>query len=212
MDTKFKKGVSPWNKGKANYWLIGVPRTEEVKEKIRQKHKQNGHRPAERQRNLNVYIECIFCKNIFDVVYSRKDKAKCCSKKCYNEYQKTIPSKSIGRKLSDSHKEKLRIASSKKIGELASNWKGGITPINVRIRNSKEYKVWRLNVFERDNYTCIICGYNKGHILQADHIKPFAYYPELRFDVSNGRTLCKPCHEKTDTYLSKSARPKNIDV
>jgi 5-methylcytosine-specific restriction endonuclease McrA len=41
-------------------------------------------------------------------------------------------------------------------------------------------------------------------VLQADHIKPFAHHPELRFDVNNGRTLCVPCHRKTDTYGGRS--------
>ena len=62
-----------------------------------------------------------------------------------------------------------------------------------------EYKLWRKAVFERDNYTCIWCGY-KGNKLQADHIKPFADYPELRFAIDNGRALCVDCHKKTRTW------------
>lgn len=84
-------------------------------------------------------------------------------------------------------------------------WKGGITPINKTIRTSLEYKIWRRGIFERDNYTCVWCGdrQKKGHkvILHADHIKPFAYFPELRFAIDNGRTLCVDCHKKTDSYL-----------
>lgn len=79
-------------------------------------------------------------------------------------------------------------------GESHWNWKGGISNERCRIRQSSEYKNWRKEVFCRDNWTCA-CG-KRGGYLEADHIKGFAEYPELRFEVSNGRTLCKPCHIK----------------
>jgi len=88
--------------------------------------------------------------------------------------------------------------------ECAGSWRGGITPLITRLRMSKEYKIWRTSVFERDNYTCIWCGARSGNgksvILNADHIKPFCDYPELRFVIDNGRTLCIDCHRKTDTF------------
>lgn len=77
-------------------------------------------------------------------------------------------------------------------------WKGGVTPINAQIRKSLEYKAWRTAVFERDKYTCQHCGARNGSgkkvILNADHIIPFCDYPELRFAIDNGRTLCVKCH------------------
>ena len=79
-----------------------------------------------------------------------------------------------------------------------STWKGGITPINKLIRASIEYKLWRTAIFIRDNRKCIWCGSKKD--IEADHIKPFAFYPELRFAIDNGRTLCHECHVKTETY------------
>src|SRR3990167_7133769 len=88
-------------------------------------------------------------------------------------------------------------------GERGKNWKGGITPINTRIRGSREYKLWRKAVFERDNYLCIWGGKKHGNKLHADHIKPFSLYPELRFAIDNGRTLCVDCHRKTDTYAGR---------
>jgi len=78
-------------------------------------------------------------------------------------------------------------------------WKGGVSPINERLRKSPEYKLWRKAVFERDNYTCIWCGC-KDKKIHADHIKPFALYPKLRFAIDNGRTLCIDCHKTTETY------------
>ncbi len=134
-----------------------------------------------------------------------------------------------GKKLSKEHREKMRLShlgaknhfygkkhkqesktqmgitrKGKYIGEKVWNWKGGITPINIKIRNSPEGIFWRKSVFHRDKYTCVHCGDSRGGNLEADHIKPFAYYPELRFDINNGRTLCKSCHKKTDTYGTKN--------
>lgn len=74
------------------------------------------------------------------------------------------------------------------------NWKGGVNPLNLKIRTSLEYKIWRRSVFERDQWMCVLGGKNHGCKLQAHHIKPFARYPELRFDLNNGITLCVNCH------------------
>ncbi len=96
-------------------------------------------------------------------------------------------------------------------GEKHPNWKGGITKESYKIRNSLLYKKWRAEVFKRDDYTCQICREREKvwGKLQADHIKQFAYFPELRFDINNGRTLCEECHKKTDTYLNKGKRASN---
>lgn len=92
-------------------------------------------------------------------------------------------------------------------GEKSHLWRGGLTKKNQIIRSSVEYKIWREKVFSRDNYTCQDCGERSGVgkkvYLQADHIKPFSTYPKLRFDTSNGRTLCIECHKLTPTYAGK---------
>lgn len=95
-------------------------------------------------------------------------------------------------------------------GENSATWEGGKTTKNATIRASSEYKLWRKAVFERDDYQCIWCesksGKDKNVVLHADHIKPFAYFPELRFELSNGRTLCSDCHKYTASYMGRSKR------
>lgn len=84
-------------------------------------------------------------------------------------------------------------------------WRGGVTPRMKILRNSIRYRIWRKAVFERDQYACLWCGDDRGRNLEADHIKPFAFFPKLRFQVKNGRTLCEPCHRKTDTWGRKKS-------
>ncbi len=66
-----------------------------------------------------------------------------------------------------------------------------------------ELKIWRTQVFARDNYTCQKCGQIGGR-LEAHHLKRWVDYPELRFTLYNGQTLCKDCHSKTNKHKSEN--------
>ncbi len=90
-------------------------------------------------------------------------------------------------------------------GEKSVHWQGGLTPQNKKDRNVFEYKLWRETVFRRDNFTCQSC-FKRGCELQAHHIKPFSRFPELRFNVDNGVSMCIECHKKTDSYKGKLKR------
>lgn len=79
-------------------------------------------------------------------------------------------------------------------GKNNHNWKGGTRSANKIIRESQEYKDWRANVYERDNYSCQKCGKKSEGDLHAHHIKGFSDFPELRFDADNGLTVCLDCH------------------
>lgn len=78
-------------------------------------------------------------------------------------------------------------------GEKAARWKGGATSATRRFRNSPAYAEWRTEVFSRDDYCCQLC-HQRGGKLAAHHIIPFSESEELRLVVSNGITLCWPCH------------------
>ena len=98
-------------------------------------------------------------------------------------------------------------------GENAAVWKGGVSNKLRRLRSSASFKEWRTAVFERDDYTCQDCG-RRGAELHPHHIKAFADYPKLRFDVSNGITLCLLCHGKIHgiTYARRKARTHSGEI
>lgn len=66
-------------------------------------------------------------------------------------------------------------------------------PDSRRKNRRGQHGAWARAVISRDEATCRHCG-AVGVQLHAHHIKPFAEYPELRWDVSNGITLCYQCH------------------
>lgn len=78
------------------------------------------------------------------------------------------------------------------------------TPANTLDRKSTRYREWRSAVFNRDKFTCQECGARSRRgcrvELHAHHLKEFAFYKELRFDVDNGLTLCRGCHVRTPSF------------
>ncbi len=103
-----------------------------------------------------------------------------------------------GKKFTEEHKQALKGPRPNQRGENSHSWKGG----NKQDRGQGqliEYRLWRADVFERDNFTCILCS-NRGGKLNAHHIKKWADFTHLRYEVSNGATLCVPCHNKTKKH------------
>ena len=121
----------------------------------------------------------------------REKICQCCGKriiwKSSKPYSTFIKQKFCSKKCSDKCGVRYK-------GKDNPNWKGG-----RQIRDMNKQLKWSRKVFKRDNYTCQDCG-QRGGDLQAHHIKGFTDYPELRWKLSNGRTLCKKCHYKTYTF------------
>lgn len=106
----------------------------------------------------------------------------------------------LGIKKSLEHCKNISTAKKRLVIEGKHNWGDGTKSIErVKIYNSFQFRNWRKEVFKRDNYICQQCKVRGGY-LEAHHIKPFSLFPELRFVIDNGITLCKKCHIKTDSY------------
>lgn len=122
---------------------------------------------ADKGRTVQVSYNCAVCNLAFKIPLSesRRKNRQWCSNKCRYSVPENNP-----------------------------NWQGGITKWYSKIRNSNKYRAWRLSVLRKDYFTCQGCGV-QGGVLEADHIKPFSLYPDLRFSLLNGQALCKPCHD-----------------
>jgi hypothetical protein len=57
-----------------------------------------------------------------------------------------------------------------------------------------EHAMWAKLVKTRDKQACRECGCTDRKILHAHHIRSWEDYPNLRYDVNNGITLCIFCH------------------
>lgn len=160
--------------------------------------------------------ECNSCQTKFiaRIDEHKRGLAKFCSRNCYYTSKKGLIPKNLNKLHTQikSFEGREKIANHFKgqtpwnkgvelpqfSGDKNPNWKGGVTPIHKKIRLSRPYLLWRKKVIERDKYKCIWCGGVEK--LEVDHIQSFAKFEELRFELTNGRTLCHDCHTKTPTY------------
>jgi len=128
------------------------------------------------------------------------DEVKKRMREAQRKYFKTHSGNRKGVKLSEETKKKIseaRIREKKWVGEDCPNWKGGVTKESEKQRKMGRYRRWRKQVFERDGYTCQLCGQHGGE-LETHHKKSFINYKELRISIDNGITLCKECHKNVE--------------
>ncbi len=163
-------------------------------------------------RNM-IQIKCDQCGVEFDRQPCHVRKKNFCSMECSCLGRKKRPLKwrSIKKpRCVDCGKEiwykSTRCGHCCKTGSHSWKWRGGVTPINTKIRFSSEYTSWKIGVITRDRHQCQSCGQIRGK-LNVHHIKPFADYPELRLNADNGITLCQSCHKKTHKIVYMNAQP-----
>lgn len=122
-------------------------------------------------------------------------------KKLLSEMRKGQTPWNKGKEMSDEFREKVSLGM---MGRKAPKtaFKKGMIPWNKDMGKSytESYRQRRIfrntiqkQVFERDDYTCQLCGIRGGD-LQVDHIQSWAEYVEQRFSMDNCRTVCAGCH------------------
>jgi hypothetical protein len=156
------------------------------------------------QKVTRIVITCDYCDGEYEKLECQlKNEHHFCSIHCKAKW--------IGEKSQNDidYKEKQRQIALKngtkpplKIGKDHWNWKGGIS--KLKLRDTGEYDKWRKYIFSKDNYTCGICKIRGGR-LSSHHIKEWALYPELRYNIDNGQCLCYDCHMDLHGLKKKTA-------
>lgn len=143
-------------------------------------------------------------------------------KKFTLKHRQKIGLSNLGHKVSYETRKKISERQIARVKNGTHIWyKGGITPLRNKIYNSIFWKQWRKLVFTRDNWTCQECG-EKGKYLEPHHIKSFSKIIEENnitklkqakfcielWDINNGITLCKKCHNKTKLGIKTLCQEK----
>lgn len=158
-------------------WNKGIKKTEKELDELR--------------KNQSIKI-CEICSSIYRIKKSHANKRRTCSLIC----GATLKS------LEKSGKNHPMYGREGKRGSSNTNWKGGVTPINNKIRSSVEYRLWSHSVMSKDNFTCQKTGIRGGKIV-AHHILNFSSHPELRFAIDNGITLSRESHNEFHKLYGK---------
>jgi predicted restriction endonuclease len=122
--------------------------------------------------------------------YMEKNGSWWTGRKVTEEHRNNLRKSHLGIKLSLFTRQKM---SKRMKGKENPNWKGGKTKFQVSFRDALPYKIWREEVFKKDDWTCKLCN-KRGGFLHAHHIRPFYQSEKDRLNIKNGLTLCKLCH------------------
>ena len=72
------------------------------------------------------------------------------------------------------------------------NYRGDYDPL---------HKEWAKKVKQKDNYRCQVCFSSED--LESHHLYGYEQVDSLRYELSNGITLCLKCHEKMHAIFGK---------
>lgn len=182
---RFQKGTTPWNKGK-----------------------QTGISPANKKEK--VFISCKQCGRDFGVQPYRKDTALFCSHSCVASFNMTgekhhqwkggKPKCEVCEIKLSNYNNKRCAEHAVLTGERNGLWVADRTKLKKyegsEEKRSPAYKAWRKSVCDRDKWPCRIADNNCDGRLEVHHILPWSKFPELRYEVNNGISLCHFHHPR----------------
>ena len=73
--------------------------------------------------------------------------------------------------------------------------------------NDPEYKKFRISVLNRDRFKCQMPNCKSRKNLNVHHIQKWSSASSLRYEPSNGITLCNHCHK---SITGKEAHYENL--
>lgn len=187
----FKKGHIPWNKGKKR-----PPFSKEWKKRMSKA--QKGRTAWNKGKKLSPRSEEVKKK------ISESEKGKIISIETRIKISKFMK----GRHHSPATEfKKGRKALS---GKNHPIWNPNREELKKNLRNDPEYKQWVRKVKLRDKQTCWINDeYCKGYNI-VHHIFSWREYPKLRYELTNGITLCQAHHKRIHNTRAKEKLFKKL--
>lgn len=115
-------------------------------------------------------------------------------KKFSEEHRKKIGLSNLGKQMSVESREKMRIS---KTGESHWRWYKDRTKLKKQEdRRSSAVDEWRKNIYKRDEYKCKFSNKDCKGRIEAHHILNWEDFPELRYNLDNGITVCHHHHPR----------------
>lgn len=94
-------------------------------------------------------------------------------------------------------REKQSLAKRGLVGNKTNRWIEDREKLSKKqIRNDYAYQEWRKQVWIRDDFTCKLKSNDCKGKITSHHIFPWRDYPEKRYEINNGITLCHYHHPR----------------
>ena len=187
-----RKPHSPETRAKQSLSALGKPKSEEHRKNV-SKAKTGAKYPNRKKYFKGITKterDCAHCGEKMIITCYTQQK-KFCSLSCSS---KSRPSGRTGKKNSEEQKAMMRA----KRGELHPRWIKDRTQIKDehKDRGGQFHREWSIQVKSRDKWKCKIGNSDCLGRLESHHILSWKDYPELRYEVSNGITLCHLHHPR----------------